>query len=79
MFDANVGEQKNCNTLFLKHATYLQNGPLHNILCLHNGKGKVKLYLCFLFNRAPCHEGILGEWRYSSTHSFTSALDGGEW
>jgi hypothetical protein len=21
----------------------------------------------------------LGEWRYSSTHAFTSALDGGEW
>jgi hypothetical protein len=21
----------------------------------------------------------LGEWRYSSTHSLTSALDGGEW
>jgi hypothetical protein len=28
---------------------------------------------------APRHEGVLGEWRYSSTHSFTSALDGGEW
>jgi hypothetical protein len=25
------------------------------------------------------HEGVLGEWRYSSTHSLTSALDGGEW
>jgi hypothetical protein len=22
---------------------------------------------------------IFGEWRYSSTHSLTSALDGGEW
>jgi hypothetical protein len=22
---------------------------------------------------------LLGEWRYSSTHSWTSALDGGEW
>jgi hypothetical protein len=31
------------------------------------------------FNSAPRHEGILGEWRYSSTHSLTSALDGGEW
>jgi len=27
---------------------------------------------------APHHEGVLGEWRYSSTHSLTSALDGGE-
>jgi hypothetical protein len=40
-------------------------------------KVKVKLSLCF--NWAPRHEGVLGEWRYSSTHSLTSALDGGEW
>jgi hypothetical protein len=32
-----------------------------------------------LFERAPRHEGVLGEWRNSSTHSLTSALDGGEW
>jgi hypothetical protein len=38
---------------------------------------KVKLSLCF--NLAPRHEGVLGKWRYSSTHSLTSALDGGEW
>jgi hypothetical protein len=38
---------------------------------------KVKLSLCF--NWAPLHEDVLGEWRYSSTHSLTSALDGGEW
>jgi hypothetical protein len=31
------------------------------------------------FNWAPRHEGVLGEWKYSSTHSLTSALDGGEW
>jgi hypothetical protein len=24
-------------------------------------------------------KGVLGEWRYRSTHSLTSALDGGEW
>jgi hypothetical protein len=40
-------------------------------------KVKVKLSLCF--NRAPRHEDVLGEWRYSSTHSLTSALDGREW
>jgi hypothetical protein len=28
---------------------------------------KVKLCLCF-FNWAPRHGGVLGEWRYSSTH-----------
>jgi hypothetical protein len=30
-------------------------------------------------NKAPRHKGILGEWRYSSTHSLTSALYRGEW
>jgi hypothetical protein len=40
-------------------------------------KVKVKLSLCF--NWAPWHEGLLGDRRYSSTHSMTSALDGGEW
>jgi hypothetical protein len=29
------------------------------------GKGKVAPVL----NQAPCHEDVLGEWRYSSTHS----------
>jgi hypothetical protein len=37
----------------------------------------VKLSLCF--NWAPRHEGVLGEWTYSSTHSLTSVLDEGEW
>jgi hypothetical protein len=41
-------------------------------------KVKVELSLCF-FNSAPRHEGVLAEWRYSSTDSLTSALDGGEW
>jgi len=30
-------------------------------------------------NKAPRHEDAMGERRYSSTHSLTSALDGGEW
>jgi hypothetical protein len=38
---------------------------------------KVKLSQCF--NWAPRHEGVLGERRYSSTHTLTSALDGDEW
>jgi hypothetical protein len=38
---------------------------------------KVKLSLCF--DWAPRHEGVFREWRYSSTLSLTSALDGGEW
>jgi hypothetical protein len=40
-----------------------------------NVKGKVVPVL----NYAPRHECILGEWRYSSTHSLTSALDEYEW
>jgi hypothetical protein len=40
-------------------------------------KVKVKLSLCF--NWARRHEGVLGEWTHSSTHSLTSALDKDEW
>jgi hypothetical protein len=25
------------------------------------------------------HEGVLGEWRYSSAHSSTAAIDEGQW
>jgi hypothetical protein len=32
-----------------------------------------------MLNWALRHENILGKWRYISTHSLTSALDGGEW
>jgi hypothetical protein len=41
---------------------------LFSFLLSNKGKGKVVW--------APRHEGVLGEWRYSSTHSLTSALDG---
>jgi hypothetical protein len=47
------------------------------ILVFTPWKGKVKLSLCF--NWTPHHEGVLGEWRYSSTHSLTWALGGGKW
>jgi hypothetical protein len=32
-----------------------------------------------VLNKAPRHEGVIGQWRYSSTHSLTSALDRDEW
>jgi hypothetical protein len=51
---------------------------LPNSLVLFEGK-KVKGKVVPVLNWAPCHEGVLGEWRYSSTHSLTSALDGSEW
>jgi hypothetical protein len=41
------------------------------------GETSKKLSLCSSWTQH--NEGILGEWRYSSTHSLTSALDGGEW
>jgi hypothetical protein len=36
------------------------------------------LSLCFYLNWAPRQVGVLGKWRYSSTHFLTSALDGSE-
>jgi hypothetical protein len=42
-------------------------------------KGQGKVVPALFFNSAPSHEGVLREWRYSSTHSLTSALDVGEW
>jgi hypothetical protein len=38
-------------------------------------KGKVVPVL----NQTPHHGDVLGEWRYSSSYSLASALDGGEW
>jgi hypothetical protein len=40
-------------------------------------KGKATLSLCLTKKHAM--KAVLGEWKYSSTHSLTSALDGGEW
>jgi hypothetical protein len=46
-----------------------------------NGEGEAKRKgkVVTVLNKAPRHEGVLGQWRYSSTHSSTSVLDGGEW
>jgi hypothetical protein len=38
-------------------------------------KSKGNVVHVLYFNRAPRHEGLLGELRYGSTHSLTSALD----
>jgi hypothetical protein len=38
-------------------------------------KVKLQLSLCFFVTE---HQGVSGEWRYSSTHSLTPALDRGE-
>jgi hypothetical protein len=48
----------------------------HTVLLECRGRGKGKVVPVLFFNWAPCHEGVLGERMYSSTHS---ELDGGEW
>jgi hypothetical protein len=40
---------------------------------------KVQVKVPLRSNWAPRHKGVLGEWRYSSTHCLTLALDVGEW
>jgi hypothetical protein len=47
-------------------------------LRLTHMKVKVKVKFSQCFNRAPRYGGVLGVWRYSFTHSLTSALDEGE-
>jgi hypothetical protein len=37
---------------------------------LNVSENKVKLSLCSLFNWAQGHEGVMGEWKYSSTNFF---------
>jgi hypothetical protein len=39
----------------------------------------VKVKLKLKLKLSLCHEGVLGEWRYSSKHFLTLALNGGEW
>jgi hypothetical protein len=42
-------------------------------------KVKVKLSLCFFLTEHHAVKAYLADWRYSSMHSLTSTLDGGEW
>jgi hypothetical protein len=53
--------------------------PVHGVVLRHRRWVKVNGKAVPVLNLAPRHEDVLGEWRYSSTHSLTSALDGGEW
>jgi hypothetical protein len=64
--------------LWVDIVTSTSQVPASGMLLLLS-KVKVNLSLCCFLNWAPCHEGVLGEQRYSSTHSWTSALEGGEW
>jgi hypothetical protein len=69
--------------------TELWRGGSRESRCMHlqrqinwytnTGKVKVKVNMSLCFKWAPRRESILGEWRYSSSHFLTSALDRGEW
>jgi hypothetical protein len=51
------------------------NGHLHILAA--KGKGKVKLSLCFFLTE---HNAMKAYWgSEGTTHSLTSALDGGKW
>jgi hypothetical protein len=50
---------------------------LHALTSLLDDTGKGKVVP--VRNQVSRHEDVLGEWRYSSTHKMTSALEGGEW
>jgi hypothetical protein len=64
-------------TRFIQTLHIIRSQLLPSYTLLIHSKVKVNLSLCF--NWAPRQENVFGEWRYSSTHSLTSALDGGEW
>jgi len=51
------------NSMYVTHLAWLGGNETHGP--------------CVFFNWAPRYEGVLGEWRYSSTHSLASVLDGG--
>jgi hypothetical protein len=53
------------------------NSKLFHLINMNYCNVKKVKSLCF--NWESRHEGVLGVWRYSSIHSLTSALHGGEW
>jgi hypothetical protein len=75
----NRTENRHCYTELLAH-NYERTWRVYWCLVFSvdlKVKVKVKLSCAFLYS-APCHEGVLGEWRHIFTHFFTSALDGGD-
>jgi hypothetical protein len=44
-----------------------------------NLQNTLNIFKKYFFNWVPRREGVLEKWRYSCTHSLTSALDVGEW
>jgi hypothetical protein len=69
-------EPRSCDHPACSQSLYQLNYPGSSNYSSGNIIEKVKVKLPLCFNWAPRNEGVLGEWRYSSTHSLTSALDG---
>jgi hypothetical protein len=63
--------------LLLHCLSLLPHTPKLNSLCRKRAISVIKVLPVLYW--APHHEGVLGEWRYSSTHSLTSEPHGGEW
>jgi len=53
--------------------------PINNCFKYAIWKVRVKGKVVPVLNEAPRHEGVMGKWMYSSTHSLTSAPDADEW
>jgi hypothetical protein len=78
-----------CHHMTGSRAAYQETHRSYYTLKLMTAITKAHLWLLILkvkskvvpvfFNWAPRHEDVFVEWRYSSTHSLISALDGGEW
>jgi len=62
------------HTLSAKTSVQVLDQHISEITSFKKGKGKVVPML--FFNRAPCHDSMLEEWKYSSMHSLILALDG---
>jgi len=56
----------------LRNALFIYDGSISTV------QGLITDVVINFLYWAPRHEGILGEWRCSSTHSLTSVPDGGE-
>jgi hypothetical protein len=76
MINKSVSTWKSGLQIMLLFHRYKQHVKCHTILECNLEKDVDPVPF---LNRTPRHEGVLGEWRYRSTHSLTSALDGSEW
>jgi hypothetical protein len=77
--------EQDCTVLFNKHSKWPSSACMHILIrwtvesgALRGTMVSLLLSPCAPPNWAPRHEGVLGEWRFGSTHSLSSALNGGK-